>query len=436
MDLNERKVVQVLDTGVVPIPDAPIDYDQESIGQLRAAPNEISIEQPLGPSFRLDGHLVKWQKWQFHFRIDPRVGPVVSLVQYSDKSRPRSILYQGSLSELFVPYMDPSPAWFYRAYLDAGELGVGKLAAPLQPNADCPGNAVFFDAVFADDTGRPITHRRAACLFERYCGGIAWRHFESENGAHEVRRQTELVLRFVSAIGNYDYVFDWVFGQNGSIRIAVGSSGTEQVKAVQSRSISAESGAEDAAHGHFVTEHTVGINHDHFFCFRLDLDVDGQNNSLQIDRLRTKRLDEREPRKSIWVVESSTAAREQDAKMRINLEKPALWRVTNPNVRGPMGYPVSYQLKPKSNAVSLMVGDDVVQRRAGFTDFHLWVTPFDPGERFAAGDHPNQSLGGDGLPDGPMPIVRFRIKTLSCGTRWASSRRASGRLPDVAVTLE
>ena len=126
--------------------------------------------------------MVTWQRWQFHFRIDPRLGPVVSLVHYDDKGTLRSILYQGSLSELFVPYMDPEVGWYFRTYMDIGEYGVGKLAAPLEPGFDCPTNAVFFNAVFADDWGDPYTHERAACLFERYAGNVAWRHYEVVNG--------------------------------------------------------------------------------------------------------------------------------------------------------------------------------------------------------------------------------------------------------------
>ena len=67
--------------------------------------------------------------------------------------------------------------------------------------------------------------------------------------------------------------------------------------------------------------------------------------------------------------------------MRISLEKPALWRVINPSSKGPLGYPASYQLKTKSNAVPLLSPDDFPQRRAGFTNHHLWVTPYCPKTR-------------------------------------------------------
>ncbi len=398
IDHNKREVVRLIDTGVVPVPKAPIDFDENSVGKLREPPNAISIVQPQGPTFKVSGHVVAWQKWQFHFRIDPRLGLVLSMVRYDDQGKMRSVMYQGSLSESFVPYMDPAVGWYFRTYLDAGVYGVGKLATALQPGLDCPPNAVFFDEVFANDWGDPYPQRRAACLFERYTGDIAWRHYEPVNGQNEVRRRTELVLRLISAIGSYDYIFAWVFRQDGTIKVALGATGITQVKAVRSRSTADDKDGHVTAHGRMVAEHTVAINHDHFFSFRIDLDIDGQQNSFLYERLKTKRLGKQSPRRSVWVVDTRTAATEQVAKLRINIEKPALWRVINPNVIGPLGYPVSYQLKPKTNAVSLLSPDDFPQQRAGFTSFHLWVTPYKPQERYAAGTYPNQSKGGDGLP--------------------------------------
>jgi primary-amine oxidase len=39
-----------------------------------------------------------------------------------------------------------------------------------------------------------------------------------------------------------------------------------------------------------------------------------------------------------------------------------------------------------------------VTKRATFMTKHLWVTRYDPRERYAAGDYPNQHPGGAGLP--------------------------------------
>ena len=396
VDLNERAVIDLIDMSPVPIPRGPVDFSEASVGDLRAS-SRLRTAQPDGPGFTLNGNMVRWQGWEFHVRVDPRLGLVLSRVMYDDAGSLRSVLYQASLSELFVPYMDPSAGWFFRTYLDAGEYGVGKLAVEMQPGLDCPEHAVFRDAVFVDDYGDPYRTPRAACLFERDAGDIAWRHTDAVTGQSEVRRSTELVVRLVSAIGNYDYVFDWVFRQDGAIRVVVGASGVEQVKGVASRTRAEAERSGDTAYGRLVAERTVAVNHDHFFNFRLDFDVDGTRNSLVVDRLRTQRLPARDARRSVWTIDRDTVAREHAARLRINIERPALWRVVNPETPGPLGYPTSYELRPRGNAVSLLSPDDYPQLRAGFTDFHLWVTPYDQNERYAAGLFPNQSRGGDGL---------------------------------------
>ena len=53
---------------------------------------------------------------------------------------------------------------------------------------------------------------------------------------------------------------------------------------------------------------------------------------------------------------------------------------------------------PGDNVQAFAAPGSSFRRRAGFVEHHLWVTPFDPGERYAAGDYPNGHPGGDGLP--------------------------------------
>ncbi len=214
----------------------------------------------------------------------------------------------------------------------------------------------------------------------------------------ESRKQRDLVLRTIGSFGNYDYAFDWVFQQDGTIKIAVGATGVDQVKGALSRTAQDDHDGREGAYGRFIAENSVGPDHDHFFSFRLDFDVDGTANSFVRDRLKVERLPAGNPRRSVWVAEPDVARTEQQAKLRMSMEQPEIWRVINPNVKNLMGYPVGYEIVPGENAMSLLLPEDYPQRRAGFTDYQLWVTRYQETERYAAGDYPMQSKGGDGLP--------------------------------------
>lgn len=156
--------------------------------------NPMSMEQPAGPSFEVEnGHQVKWAGWDFHIKADARAGIVVSGVGIVDpeSGERREVMYKGMASELFVPYMDPSEAWYFKTYMDAGEYGFGLQAMPLVPLNDCPRNAYYLDGVFAAADGRPYVRDNMICIFERYAGDIAWRHSESPITGMDVRSDSE-----------------------------------------------------------------------------------------------------------------------------------------------------------------------------------------------------------------------------------------------------
>jgi len=93
----------------------------------------------------------------------------------------------------------------------------------------------------------------------------------------------------------------------------------------------------------------------------------------------------------------------------------------NQGVTNRLGQPVGYKLTPTMSTPTLLASpDSSVGRRAGFAQHNLWVTPYDPNERRAAGNYPNQHEGGDGLPAGLRRTAHSPTPTSCSGTRSVS----------------
>ncbi len=394
VDLLANEVLQIVDEDVIPTPGISGNYDEESLQPYRDPMNPIAISLPRGPSYTFDGSFVEWGPWRFHMRMDRRRGIVVSLATFDD----RSVLYQASLSEMWVPYQDPAYGWFFKSYFDAGEYGFGLFGTELHAGIDCPAHADFYDQTLAVDDGVPYPTSKVMCLFERPTMTPVWRHAEGADGSHAGRAGRELVARMISAIGNYDYVFDFIFKPTGAMTVSIGSTGIDIVKGAKAAHLDDDSAADETRFGALIAPNLVGVYHDHFFSLRFDLDVDGTENHFVRDRIVPRDLADDHVRRSIWAVESTRVRTEAGAQLDIDMRAPEQWRVESTNARNAMGYPTGYALQVSSNALPLLSKDDYPLRRAGFAEHHLWVTPYSPEELFSAGDYPNQSKGGDGLP--------------------------------------
>jgi primary-amine oxidase len=394
VDLDAGSVVRLIDTGPVKLGGERGAFGAKKLRRPEKFRGAGSVRRDAA----IDGHVVRWRGWSFYYRIEPRAGLVLSLVRHDDAGRERLVLYRGSVAEMFVPYMDPTPSWGFRGWLDAGEYGFGTSASPLTRGIDCPVDAVMLDALFADARGQPREARSVACLFERYTGAPLWRHAESENRSYAGYPARELVMRTIPSLGNYDYVIDWVLTESGAIRVDVGATGIDAVKGVAAGSMRDPSATEDTAYGTLVAPNLVGVDHDHFLSLRLDLDIDGPANTLMRE---TPKPVAAGATRSVWTVDAQPVTAEgplgqgeaHDG-MRAGA---AVWRIVNPNLTNRLGQHPGYELRPGHTATSLLPSDDFVQRRAGFSAAPLWLTAYDQREMYAAGQYPNQSRG-DGLP--------------------------------------
>jgi primary-amine oxidase len=395
VDVRKGAVIDVIDEGVVPIPKAVPSEAYDPATSTRKPAKPVQIRSPQGPNFTLDGSEVGWDKWNFHLRVDKRLGPVISRITYQDGNEQRQVAYQLSTAEMFVPYMDPSQTWAYRAYMDIGEYGFGALSSPLKPGSDCPVDAKFLDAVISDDHGKPLTLKNVVCVFERDTAAPLWRHYEFFTESHESRPNVELVVRMAPEVGNYDYLLDYAFNRNGEIEIRVGAYGIIATKGVAAKWMDDAAAAADTQYGTLVAPNLVGVNHDHFMSFRVDMDVDGQENRLVLDKFVKRKLTNNPLRRSLWQVERSVVGAETALD---SMHDPMWYRVESGRRHNAMGNPTSYQLVPDHSDLSILDPDEPQQQRASFSGASLWATRYNPNEMFAAGVYPNQNRNVEGLP--------------------------------------
>jgi primary-amine oxidase len=398
VDLERKAIVRIEDQGLVPVPMKPTAYDGKG-RTLTQAPKPLEITEPEGKNYTISGRQVHWRNWDFHLRLDSRVGLVLSTVTYNDRGKRRQVMYEGSLGGMIVPYGDPDTGWYFKAYLDSGEYGMGTLTSPIQRGTDVPDNAVLLDATLADYTGAPVVLPAAIAVFERYAGP-EFKHQEMGQPNVSTERR-ELVVRWISTVGNYDYLFDWVFAENGTIGINAGATGIEAVKGVVSRTMQDATAAADTRYGTLIDHHIVGTTHQHIYNFRLDLDVDGTANTLtEVDPVVTANT-AGGPRTSTMQLVQRTPATELQAAQKFD---PATIRLLSNTARtNKVGNPVSYQLIPYAGGTHPIAKganfgkDEWIYHRLSFMDRQLWVTRYDPDERHPEGKYPNRSNSDSGL---------------------------------------
>jgi primary-amine oxidase len=389
-DSGAGRVLEVVDLGIVPMPADRGHYLPHKIGPLRDDLKPLEIVQPEGPSFEVDGHHVRWSRWSFRVGFDPYEGLVLHTVAYHDGDRVRPVLHRASISEMVVPYGDPGEMHGWKNAFDAGEWGLGRMANSLQLGCDCLGVIHYFDAVLATEQGEPYTVEHAICMHEEDYG-ILWKHHDLHGGTDETRRSRRLVVSFIATVGNYEYGFYWYFYLDGNIQLEVKLTGIVSPMAITP--------GEQPEFANVIAPGIAAPHHQHLFSARLDLDVDGPTNTVYEVDAEVVPPGPDNPWGNAFRPQVNALTHELAARRETNSAKSRTWRVVNPSSRNALGQPVGYKLAPTTSTPTMLASpESSVGRRAGFARHNLWVTPYAPDERRAAGEFPNQHEGGDGLP--------------------------------------
>lgn len=169
------------------------------------------------------------------------------------------------------------------------------------------------------------------------------------------------------------------------------------------------SASEDPAKPSHGTLVAPGVNaqvHQHMFCARLDMAVDGSKNTVsELDIVAEPFSHTSNPYGNAFGPKETVLTNESEAVRRYDATKARTWKISNADgkVNPITGKPVAYKLIPftKGPAQPPLMTDIehcAVSKKGEFATAHLWVTPFDASERYPAGEYTPQAQKQDGLP--------------------------------------
>ena len=349
----------------------------------------LEIIQPDGPSFIITGNLVQWQNWSLRVGFNYREGMTLHTITYNDHGRVRPIAHRMSFVEMVVPYRDDCNDHYRRTAFDIGEWGLGFMTTSLELGCDCLGEIRYLDAVLHISKGEPYTVRNAICIHEED-NAVLWKHVDHHTGA-EVRRMRRLTLSFHVTVANYEYLIYWRFYQDGNIECEVRATGLMVTTHLHE--------GESHPHGTLVDERTYAPYHQHFLTARLDLDVDGTDNTVYASETEAVPTGPDNPYGLSMRQRNTPLRSEEEGKQDYCWETQRTWRVVNENVTNGLGTHPSYKLLPGAAIPPIFDPDSPVLRRAEVITHTIWVTPNHPDERWPAGEFVTQSGPGLGLPE-------------------------------------
>ncbi|KAM1080710.1 hypothetical protein ACFX1X_015589 [Malus domestica] len=370
VDMQNMVVIKFEDRKLVPLPPAdPLrNYTPgETRGGVdRSDVKPLQIIQPEGPSFRVNGYFVEWQKWNFRIGFTPREGLVIYSVAYVDGNRGRRpVAHRLSFVEMVVPYGDPNDPHYRKNAFDAGEDGLGKNAHSLKKGCDCLGLIKYFDAHFTNFTGGVETIENCVCLHEED-HGILWKHQDWRTGlAEDGKIEAEVKLTGVLSLGAL---------QPGEVR----------------------------KYGTVIAPGLYAPVHQHFFVARMDMAVDCKpgetfNQVVEMD-VKVEKPGENNVHSNAFYAEETLLRTESEAMRDCNPLTARHWIVRNTRTVNRTGQLTGYKLVPGSNCLPLAGPEAKFLRRAAFLKHNLWVTQYSRDEMFPGGEFPNQNpRAGEGL---------------------------------------
>jgi len=203
--------------------------------------------------------------WGVYLGFDRDMG----LSLWDIRFRNERIIYELKPQDALAQYAGNDPFQSSTAWLDR-YFGMGHGVRDMLPGYDCPYEAVYLPATTFGLTGI-LSRDRAVCIFEHDSERPLTRHLGYDKDEFGAVKGYQLVIRSIATLGNYDYLFDYIFHLDGTIEVRLSASGYLQAGYWDT---------DQRNYGTRIWETTMGSLHDHVINYKVDLDVAGTANSL------------------------------------------------------------------------------------------------------------------------------------------------------------
>ena len=293
-----------------------------------------------------------------------------------------------------VPFGDPRKPYHRKQAFDVGDVGLGVTCNQLALGCDCLGHIKYFDGFRVDSKGNPVHLKNVICLHEKD-PGILHKHTNYRNGEVTVVRNLQLAVQMICTLSNYEYIFAWILDLAGGIEFETRATGI-----VSTIPIDNENGL-TVPWSTNVGPNISAPNHQHIFSLRIDPAIDGFKNTVvyEINVPLSTSVHRNKVSDSFGVgYVAETTVLEKSCFAENDAEKGRVFKIRKDNVINSISCaPVAYKIQTVSSPKMLMSPTSYNRRRAQYSQHPVWVTRYQDGELYAAGEYTNQSKSSDGV---------------------------------------
>lgn len=284
---------------------------------------------------------------------------------------------------------DPRSPYHRKQAFDVGDAGFGVTANELSLGCDCLGHIKYFDGYRTDAKGNPVLLKNVICLHEQD-NGLQHKHTNYRNGAATVVRNRQLVLQMICTVSNYEYIFAFIFDQAANVELEVRATGILSTVPFDNEN------GETVPWGTNVGPGVMAPFHQHMFSLRVDPAIDGFKNTVYYEDSVPLPEDENNPYRVGYVTEQTVLKKSGTANT--DVARHRVFKIRNDNIINPVTYkPIAYKLQAAPSQMLLASTNSFGYKRAKYATKPIWVTKYQDGELYAAGEFTNQSQSSHGV---------------------------------------